>query len=212
MTKRKTKQCPNCKSYISLSNFTLHYLSKNCLSGGKQTKNSSISCRYCNQIFTTPSGRGVHEIQCGYNPQRKIPNLGRTAWNKGIKTVLDNRNPIYIGKRGGYRENAGRSKKFKVFDSFGNQTTLQSLYEYAVFELLCELGLRWVRPKALKYNNKNYFADFYLVDFDVYLDPKNSFKAKQDEEKIRLVNEQNGNKVFVLLQNQINKNYIVSVI
>ena len=53
------------------------------------------------------------------------------------------------GTAGGYRENAGRSKKFSVYDSFGNKTTLQSSYEYAVFEILCELGIRWMRPKAL---------------------------------------------------------------
>jgi hypothetical protein len=113
---------------------------------------------------------------------------------------------------GGYRSNAGRSKKFKVFDSFGKQTTLQSTYEYATFEILCELGITWVRPKALKYDGKNYFADFYLPDFDVWLDPKNDYKAKCDAEKIALVIEQNNIKLFVLLQHQITKEYITRII
>ncbi len=113
---------------------------------------------------------------------------------------------------GGYRENAGRSKKFKVYDSFGNQTTLQSTYEYSVFEILCELGVNWVRPKALKYNGKNYFADFYLPDYDVWLDPKNSYKAEQDEEKINFVRNQNAVKLYVLLHSQITKEHISRLI
>ena len=81
---------------------------------------------------------------------------------------------------GGYRANAGRSKKFKVLDSYGKETVLQSTYELKCSEILNELGIKWVRPKALKYDNKKYFADFYLPAIDVYLDPKNNYKAKND--------------------------------
>jgi len=116
------------------------------------------------------------------------------------------------GKIGGYRENAGRSKKFKVYDSFGKLTTLQSTFEYALFEILCELEIRWIRPKALKYNGKNYFADFYLVDFNLWLDPKNDFKAKCDAMKIKDVTEQNNIRLYILLEEQINKSTVISLI
>ena len=109
---------------------------------------------------------------------------------------------------GGYQENAGRSKKFKVVDSFGKETTLQSTYELECFNILTELNIKWNRPKALKYDNRNYFADFYLTDYDIYLDPKNSWKAKLDEEKINKVIVQNNVKVYVLLKEQITKEYI----
>lgn len=109
---------------------------------------------------------------------------------------------------GGYRPNAGRSKKFNVIDSYGTQVTLQSTYELACSKILDELSIKWYRPKALKYNTKNYFADFYLPDFNLYLDPKNSFKAKLDKEKIDAVIQQNNVKVFVLLEEQITKEYI----
>lgn len=199
-----------------------------------------VSCKYCNKTFKTASGNGVHEIQCKLNPNFRVIQQGRKAWNKGLTATIDNRvaelastirksrmlNPFkmtlaqkeHLSKHaklngyGGYRENAGRSKKFKVYDSFGNQTTLQSTYEYACFEILCELEIRWIRPKALKYDNKNYFADFYLVDFDIWLDPKNSYKALQDANKIQKVIEQNNIKLFVLLKEQITKQYISFVI
>jgi hypothetical protein len=113
---------------------------------------------------------------------------------------------------GGYRENAGHSKKFKVVDSFGKETTLQSSYELRCSELLNGLGIKWLRPKALKYDNKNYFADFYLPELDIWLDPKNAYKAKQDYDKIKKVIEQNNVKLFVLLEEQLTTEYIVSII
>ena len=163
--------------------------------------------------------------------------IGHTAWNKGLSCDTDKRvkqstekmietkkNLPVTGcaawsreklsaeaKRrgfGGYRPNAGRSKKFKVVDSFGKETTLQSTYELLCSELLNEMNIKWVRPKALKYDGRNYFADFYLPDYNIYLDPKNSYKAKLDADKIKKVVEENNVKVFVLLQEQITKEYI----
>src|SRR5690606_2897088 len=92
---------------------------------------------------------------------------------------------------GGYRENAGRSKKYKVYDSFGKETCLQSSYELRCSEILNSLSIKWVRPGCLRYLDRKYFADFYLPDFDIYLDPKNNYKAKLDKDKIDAVIRQN---------------------
>lgn len=208
----RTKSCAICGSTVSLSNYGIHYGSKKCLSGGKQVANPSVECKYCKRSFRTSVGRGIHEIQCLQNPQSRNIQKGRNAWNKGNKSKPDLRNPQYIGRIGGYRANAGRSKKFKVHDSLGNLTTLQSTYEYAVFEILCELGIRWIRPGALKYHGRNYFADFYLLDFDIWLDPKNTYKAKIDQSKIDQVIKENNCTLIVLLENQINKSFISRVI
>jgi len=110
---------------------------------------------------------------------------------------------------GGYRENAGRSKKFRVVDSFGKSTTLQSSYELQCAEILDKLNIKWVRPKALKYDNgKNYFADFYLTNYNIWLDPKNPYKAKLDEEKINKVKEQNNINLYVILNEELTEDYI----
>ena len=163
-----------------------------------------------------------HEQSCTGPIVKKVrgidfdPNVGykdgsRKPWNKGIRSKPDTRNPEYIGKQGGYRSNAGISKKFKVNDSFGKETTLQSTYELKCSEILNEMGIKWIRPKALKYDNKNYFADFYLPDFDVYLDPKNSYKATLDKDKIDRVKIQNSVKVYILLEEHLTQDYIKSL-
>lgn len=113
---------------------------------------------------------------------------------------------------GGYNENAGRSKKFRVKDSFGNEVVLQSTYELRCSQILDELGITWVRPKHLKYNGKRYFPDFYLPDVDIYLDPKNAYKAKLDEQKIQAVIDQNKVKVYVLLEHHLTAEYLTMLV
>jgi hypothetical protein len=176
---------------------------------------SPQECDICGQICRGPKALKSHKTQKHVYKKRSIPRgrpIGLPAWNKGLSKKKDNRNPEFIGKRGGYRPNAGRSKKFKVLDSFGNIVTLQSTYELNLSEILFDLGIEWVRPKALKYDNKNYYADFYLPIYDIWLDPKNSYKAKQDVEKIEKVIKQNNVKLLVLLEYQITREYIASLV
>ena len=113
---------------------------------------------------------------------------------------------------GGYRPNAGHSKKFKVKDSYDNIVVLQSTYELKCSQILDELKIAWLRPKALLYDSRKYYADFYLPDYNLYFDPKNSYKALQDKEKIDKVMHQNNVKVVVLLQEHLTKEFIASVI
>jgi hypothetical protein len=115
------------------------------------------------------------------------------------------------GKMGGYREKAGRSKKFYVLDSFGNKICLQSSYEKRVAEILDDLKIKWTRPSFLRYDDKKYFPDFLLVEKGIYLDPKNNFLAKKDEEKIKKVCEQNNVRVIVLQEKEINYDFILNL-
>ena len=201
-------------------------------------------CKFCKKDYATNSGRGVHEIQCNLNPEKRNIQQGRSAWNKGLSKESDTRvakNALAIkassstigrckdpGKEkarriklsvaakrlgfGGYKPNAGRSQKYKVVDSFGKETTLQSSFELKCSIILNELGIRWSRPKALKYDNRNYFADFYLPDHNLYLDPKNNYKANLDKEKIKKVIEQNNVRVEILLEDYITKEYIARLV
>lgn len=178
---------------------------------------SLVSCVICRKICKGGRSLKSHSTQVHVPKSNKFKKRGKPigfpAWNKGkiSRIILDTRDKTLCGKHGGYRPNAGRSKKFKVLDTYGNVVTLQSSYELNVFEILCELGIEWIRPRALKYDNKNYFADFYLPVYDIWLDPKNEFKAKQDVEKIEKVIKQNDIKLYVLLKHHITKSFISSL-
>jgi hypothetical protein len=115
-------------------------------------------------------------------------------------------------KTGGYKPNAGHSKKFQAFDSFGNKVCLQSTYELQCAQILDQLKIKWIRPKFLPYGGKKYYPDFYLVDHDVYLDPKNSYLIKKDASKIQAASVENNVRIVVLHQDQINEQYILGLL
>lgn len=82
-----------------------------------------------------------------------------------------------------------------------------------------------IRPKALKYIdacNKihNYIPDFYLPEYNVYLDPKNDFLINNvnpnlgfsDVDKINWVMQQNNVKVIILNKEQLTWHVIKTLI
>lgn len=74
----------------------------------------------------------------------------------------------------------------------GNVVLLDSSWEEALAIRLDELNIQWIRPDSVNWvdnNGKshNYFPDFYLVDYDLYLDPKNDQVYKISTEKIAKV-------------------------
>ena len=190
-------------------------------------------CKFCNKECKNHNSLINHQRLCPKNIDRKYVSHtlganGHVAWNKGLTKHTsvslaqssETRKKLGLGgwsakarsnggkAGGGYKENAGRSKKFYVPDSFGKKVCLQSTYELRCSELLNELKIKWIRPASLKYDNRNYFADFYLPEYDLYLDPKNSYKAKLDEIKIAKVKEQNNVRVIVLLEHDLTLEFI----
>ena len=43
------------------------------------------------------------------------------------------------------------------------------------------IPLNWMDSEGVKHR---YYPDFYLPEYNIYLDPKNSYLMKKDEEKI----------------------------
>ena len=63
--------------------------------------------------------------------------------------------------------------------------TLDSSWELELAKRLDDLNIKWNRPDPLKWKDSNglehnYFPDFYLVDHNLYLDPKNPGAYKVD--------------------------------
>jgi hypothetical protein len=59
---------------------------------------------------------------------------------------------------------------------YAGRVFLESSWEVIVALELDKNNIKWIRPKFINYtlNNtrKSYYPDFYLIDYDVYLDPK----------------------------------------
>ena len=70
--------------------------------------------------------------------------------------------------------------------------TLDSSWELELAKRLDDLNIKWNRPDPLKWKDSNgfehnYFPDFYLVDHNLYLDPKNPGAYKVQKSKIDIL-------------------------
>jgi len=91
-----------------------------------------------------------------------------------------------------------------------------SSYEVEVAKSLDNNSIRWVKPKKFNYTDpfyksRQYTPDFYLPDFDVYLDPKNDFLINNinpsmgfsDCDKIKIVEKTHSIRVLILDKNML---------
>lgn len=105
-----------------------------------------------------------------------------------------------------------QGKNYFVEDSYGEIKRLESSYEFKTYEILRSLSIKWTRPKFINYTMngkaKRYFPDFYLPDYNIYLDPKNDYLIEKDKDKIKTVIEQSMIQLYVLSFEMIKQNYI----
>lgn len=73
----------------------------------------------------------------------------------------------------------------------GQQVLLDSSWEEAVARRLDYLDITWIRPGPIEYllegKYHNYFPDFYLKEFDLYLDPKNPEAIRAQKKKLDVI-------------------------
>jgi hypothetical protein len=79
---------------------------------------------------------------------------------------------------------------------------LDSTWEYELAKRLDFLNIKWIRPEPLKWKDlrgleHHYFPDFYLLDYDLFLDPKNPIAYKVQKEKIDILNNTYSNIKFL---------------
>ena len=90
---------------------------------------------------------------------------------------------------------------------------LDSSWELALAKRLDEIKIKWIRPEPLEWIDEiglshNYFPDFYLVDYDIYLDPKNSHAINVQKKKLDIILNQYKN-ILILDTLEKCKNYSI---
>ena len=79
---------------------------------------------------------------------------------------------------------------------------LDSSWELELAKRLDELEIKWVRPDPIPWVDgegvtHNYFPDFYLQDYDLFLDPKNPQAMKVQKKKLDCILTQYKNIVII---------------
>lgn len=80
---------------------------------------------------------------------------------------------------------------------------LDSTWELELAKRLDDLNILWTRPKPIKWLDKegighHYFPDFYLPDYDIFLDPKNPAAYNVQKEKIEILQKTYSNIKFLI--------------
>ena len=84
----------------------------------------------------------------------------------------------------------------------GTIVKLDSSWEEALAIQLDATDINWIRPGPIKWIDEsgithNYFPDFYLTDYDVYLDPKNPYAIKAQQAKLKCLTSQIKNLIII---------------
>lgn len=90
------------------------------------------------------------------------------------------------------RKNSTYRKIVIEYDHDGETLLLESSWELEIAKWLDTMNLNWIRPKHVPWvdntgKTRRYFPDFYLPDYDLYLDPKNPYIILKDKEKLEVV-------------------------
>ncbi len=182
-----------------------------------------------------------HSTLCAANPNKKLSGFakiaGRRAWNAGasvatsvkvakqaaslkaanargevehVRTQHQRQHLSEIAKQnglGGYRPHPNKGV-------FYHGVWFDSKWEERVAKSLDSNSVKWERPSiGFVWNDmgQKYYPDFYLPEFDVYLDPKNAYLQKKDALKIEQAQKRNNIKVFMLAEHELEWENIATV-
>ncbi len=131
--------------------------------------------------------RGCLKTRTTLETKRFRQKLGYKYFDR--KQSLETRNKLsIIGRKSKHRRILKSTRNYTCKD--GTVVLLDSSWEECLAKRLDELDVLWIRPKIplkwIDHQNKdhNYFPDFYLPKFDIYLDPKNPIVYIKQQEKI----------------------------
>lgn len=173
-------QCRNSRTFSAEAKLKKSIANKGnakCINGGKRGAeirwkdnhlNTLITykhCTYCNNLFV--------DVKYKCSTADKFPST-TCSWECYIKIKKRN----YSGNRYVY-----------------NGVELDSKWEVDIAILLDELNIKWTRPEPIEWidcvnKKRRYFPDFYLPEYNIYLDPKNPILMERHKEKLNIVSKQ----------------------
>lgn len=210
------KTCPKCNEEHNKNG---RFCSSQCAnSRGPRTDEfkNKVSLKLKGKNYTTPESIKQSILSRGRTPHIELPNTiclicdkdtntkhRKTCSNKCLtqfKKIVSQQNSNCGGQKHTHRE--------KIMNLKGEIFIAESSFEVKLSSILNSLQIDWIRPKFIWYKDKNdnkrrYYPDFYLTDFDLYLDPKNDYLIKTDIDKI--IRAAKSNNIFIII---IGENYI----
>jgi len=157
----------------------------------EKIKNGEITKEYTNH-YTKAEKLGLNKPQVSDETRKKLSEKSKQyVWNderrkqhSKIMSEVAKNNP------NSYSANnvCGRSKCCKTIDSYNNEVTLHSSWEFVVADYLNNLNIKWTNiiEEELLYMWENierrYYPDFYLPEYNMYIETK-GYERDRDRAK-----------------------------
>lgn len=150
-----------------------------------------------------------HCLNCGNDTGSPTRKLCSTACRNKHLANLSRLNPKCGGQKHTHRS--------KILNLEGNEFSAESSFEVKLAHILNELHISWIRPSFVWYRDSNnkqrrYYPDFYLPQYDIYLDPKNDYLIKTDTDKISRACADNNIRIVIISEDMINISYISKLV
>lgn len=180
--------CITCRLELTIQNLNNHYQSNHIITGNclycntaLYNRNSKFCTRSCSAKYTNAK-KDYSKIKTGPSKGRKYipvytkisqcvickkfhPKSGKTCSNNCFSKHMS---ASLKGKTGG-----NRSCNIPGIDSFGKKFFYDSNWEIILGQSLTDAGILWSRPdKFILSNGRSYTPDFYIPDYNVFIDPK----------------------------------------
>lgn len=203
LNSKNYKECPVCSKplikkwnriFCSHSCSTKHYNAIHWTVENKKRQSKIIKHKVNNGELTVPiyKGDATTYYKITFNTCVVCKTVFYTrGWKNTRKTCCKECRTISTINSRKYKCNIKKTTLF--YNPYENKKVLlESSWEVRAANLLCKLDITWIRPKPIKWIDANqthrlYFPDFYLPDYDIYLDPKNPYCMEQDKEKLSIV-------------------------
>lgn len=215
----QTQFCSHkCSASYNNQSRTITTKTANCVICNIEIELKSKSKKYCNTCkFTVNKEKNKQYIEkykaCRSNkPNIKcyeltcvICNERFLRFNKNIKTCSSACKSRLLSQLSKQNPNCGGETNYKRY-SYKN-IIFDSSWEVEIAMFLDEHQIKWSRSrKHILYwvdssgERRRYYPDFFLEEFNAYVDPKNPFKQKQDKEKLDFIR-----KSHILIVGNINE-------
>lgn len=154
--------------------------------------------------FTTT--QYIRSRDLGYLKPRSLKQAKKLCLEKYGPNQMGKEARTRLSKRQSEHNSGGKCKWFTVANK-----KVQGTWEKNLAEAFEELNITWERCKPWMYtiNNetKRYTPDFYLPDYDLYIEVKGYWWGN-DKEKMQVVMEQHQNKKIQLIEKELYKQLI----
>ncbi len=199
MVDRKKIKCNICEKEIEIKiNSLQKYCSLSCSNKARKGK-----------LKSPRKGKTYEEI-FGIKKAKKLK-LHLSKINTGKGHPHNKKTKKKLSKIAKKNKLGGHTSKQKIYykNIQGEIFYLQSSYELIFAKSMNKQKIYWVRPKPIKWIDKNkewhwYYPDFYIPKTNTYYDTKNDYLIKKDKDKIQRVRKQNNINLIILDKNHLN--------